>query len=138
MVVTCILASLITANAQVNTSSLTGLVVDSSGANVPHVTITVTNKATGLTRTDETDGAGYYSFPSLPIGLYTVSVSGGAGFAGISEDVQLDAAQKTRRDFTLRVGSSQETVSVSADGGSRKSNFPVARVRPVMHAPRSG
>lgn len=113
MVVTCILASLITANSQINTSSLTGLVVDPSGADVPHVAITVTNKATGLTRTGESDGDGYYSFPSLPIGLYTVSVNG-AGFAGISEEVQLDAAQKSRRDFTLRVGSSQETVTVSA------------------------
>jgi hypothetical protein len=117
MVVTFILAGLINVNAQINTSSLTGHVVDPSGADVPHVTITVTNNATGLTRKDETDGAGYYSFPSLPIGVYNVSANG-TGFAGISEDVQLNAAQKSRRDFTLRLGSSQETVTVSAAGGT--------------------
>ncbi|WP_263366900.1 TonB-dependent receptor [Edaphobacter bradus] len=115
--VVCILAGLIPAHAQINTSSLTGLVVDPSGADIAHATVTVTNKETGLTRTDETDGAGYYNFPSLPIGLYTVSVKG-AGFAGMSEEVQLDGARKGRRDFTLRVGSSQETVSVSADGST--------------------
>src|SRR5260221_13416372 len=89
VVVTFILAGLSNANAQINTSSLTGHVVNPSGADVPHVTIPVTNNATGLTRTDETDGAGYYSFPSLPIGVYNVSANG-TGFAGISEDVQLN------------------------------------------------
>lgn len=117
LVLTCILATLITANAQINTSSLTGLIVDPSGADVPHVSIAVTNKATGLKRMGETDGAGYYSFPSLPIGLYTVSINA-TGFAGMSEDVQLNAAQKSRRDFTLKLGTSQEEVTVNAAGST--------------------
>ena len=111
----CMLFSAAAAQAQINTSSLTGLVLDASGADVPQVTITVTNKATGFSRTDRTDKAGYYNFPSLPIGTYTVSVTQ-TGFAGIDQDVQLDAAQKIRRDFTLKVGSSSETVNVSATG----------------------
>jgi hypothetical protein len=117
-VMSCLFLVLLgSSRAQVNTSSLTGLVVDSTGADIPHVTVTVTNKSTGFTRADQTDNAGYYSFPSLPIGFYTVSVVQ-TGFAGVTEEVQLDAAQKSRRDFTLAIGSSKETVTVNAAGST--------------------
>lgn len=104
-------------SAQIATSSLTGIVADPSGASIPHVQVTVTNKDTGLTRTEETDGAGFYTFPTLPIGLYKVFVAQ-TGFAAVEQEVQLDAAQKTRRDFSLTVGSSRETVTVNAAGST--------------------
>ncbi|GAC1359525.1 MAG: hypothetical protein NVSMB3_07070 [Acidobacteriaceae bacterium] len=109
------LLPLASASAQINTSSLSGLIHDPSGANIAHVQIKATNRSTGFTRTVFTDDAGSYSFTAMPIGLYTVSVSD-AGFAGINEEVQLDAAEKRREDFTLQVGSSQETVTVDASG----------------------
>ena len=112
-----LLCAAVRGRAQMASSSLTGLVVDPSGANVAHVEVTVTNRATGLTRKEETDNAGYYSFPSLPIGAYNVSVTQ-PGFRSESEEVQLDAAEKTRRDFTLHVGSAQETVTVKEAASS--------------------
>jgi len=103
--------------AQINTSSLTGLIKDPTGADIAHAHVTVTNKNTGLTRENDTDGAGYYNFPNLPIGLYTVTVQQ-TGFSNIAQDVQLDAAEKTRRDFRLQLGGSQDTVTVSATNSS--------------------
>ncbi len=103
--------------AQINTSSLTGLVRDTSGADIAHAHIVIGNKATGLTRQSETDGGGYYNFPALPIGLYTITVEQ-PGFSKTVQDVQLDAAQKTRRDFTLQLGGVEDTVTVSADNSS--------------------
>jgi hypothetical protein len=110
-------AGLSAANAQINTSSLTGRITDPSGAIVPHVNVTVENKATGLTRTSETDTAGYYSFPTLPIGLYTVTAAQ-TGFSNVVQEVQLDAAEKTRRDLTLRLGTSEQTVNVSSSNST--------------------
>ncbi len=103
--------------AQINTSSLTGQVTDSSGSSVAHAHVTVLNKSTGLTRGGETDGTGYYNLQSLPIGLYTVNVES-TGFSSINQDVQLNGAEKSRRDFSLAVGGSQETVTVIASNSA--------------------
>jgi hypothetical protein len=99
--------------AQVNTSSLTGLVTDPSGAIVPNASITATSTDTGYVRKVTTDNAGYYSFQNLPIGQYTVRVEA-AGFQADQESVTLNVAEKGRRDFGLQVGSAQQTVEVQA------------------------
>jgi len=98
--------------AQINSGSLTGLVTDPSHAAVPHVQIKVWNASNGYTRTTETDGAGYYSLPELPIGAYKVTVSQ-KGFATIEQFIQLNTGEKARHDFTLQVGTEQQTVEVT-------------------------
>ena len=98
---------------QVNTASLSGLVIDPSSAAVSNVTVKVTNPATGYIRTVTTDNAGYYSIQNLPIGQYTVHVEQ-PGFDAIEEKVTLDVAEKGRRDFSLHVGSTEQTVEVQA------------------------
>lgn len=108
-----LLTASIAAHAQINTASLTGLVKDPSGAVVPHIHVTVINKATSFTRDTVTDNAGYYSFPTLPIGLYNIQINQ-SGFAKLAEQVELNTAEKARRDFTLQVGDSQQTVTVNA------------------------
>src|SRR5262252_3698153 len=58
--------------AQVNTASLTGLVTDPSGAAAVGAKVIVTSVATNLEFIVTTDSAGYYTFPSLPLGNFTV------------------------------------------------------------------
>ncbi len=99
--------------AQVNTASLSGIVTDPSGAAVQNVTVTVTNTSTGYVRTVTTDNAGYYTFQNLPIGEYTARVES-PGFSTYQENVTLNVAEKSRRDFSLQVGSAQQTVEVQA------------------------
>ena len=110
-------ASAATLAAQVSTSSLTGLVSDPSGSSVAYAHVTVVNKSTGLTRTDETDSGGYYNLQALPIGLYTVTVDQ-VGFSKVAQDVQLNGAEKERRDVQLSVGGAQDTVTVTAGSSS--------------------
>src|SRR5215471_6867982 len=100
--------------AQVNTASLSGLVTDPSGAAVPNVTVNVTNPSTGYVRTVTTDNAGYYAFQNLPIGDYSIRVEA-SGFNTDTENVTLNVAEKGRRDFSLHVGSAQQTVEVQAE-----------------------
>jgi hypothetical protein len=99
--------------AQVNTANLSGLVADPTGAVLPNVAVTVTNQATGYSRTVQTDGAGLYSFQELPIGQYSLSVNQ-PGFDALNETVTLTVGQRAREDFHLQVGSEQQTVKVES------------------------
>src|SRR5262245_19336848 len=58
--------------AQVTTASVTGRVVDATGAGVPDAMITVTNQETGITRTANSDGEGEYRVLQLVVGRYQV------------------------------------------------------------------
>jgi len=100
--------------AQVNTASLSGLVTDPSGAAIPNVTVRATDPTTGYARDVVTDNSGYYTFQNLPIGQYSIHVES-AGFSTTEEKVTLNVAEKSRRDFSLQVGSAQQTVEVQAE-----------------------
>src|SRR6185295_7624361 len=64
----------LSAFAQTSTSRISGTVTDSSGAVVPGAKVTAKDEATGVTYTQTTTGAGLYTFPSLTVGKYTISV----------------------------------------------------------------
>lgn len=99
--------------AQVNTANLSGLVTDPTGAAVAKVSVTVTNLATGYSRTFQTDNSGSYSFQNLPIGDYSVKVSA-SGFSTLTENVSLSVGEKGREDFHLQLGADTQTVQVEA------------------------
>src|SRR5438067_809011 len=58
--------------AQSSTGTIVGTVTDSSGAVVPAAAITITNKATSISRSLAADGAGAFSAPALAAGEYEV------------------------------------------------------------------
>src|SRR5262252_8278461 len=98
---------------QVQNASLTGLVADPSGAVVRSAMVTIKNSATNVTFTQETDASGYYFFPALPIGAYTVSVEM-EGFKKSVHNVILEVGQRGRDDFHLEVGGITEIVEVES------------------------
>jgi hypothetical protein len=100
------------AHAQVNTASLGGLVADQTNAALVHAHVTATNSATGLVRETDTDNAGYYSFPDLPIGEYRVVVSL-QNFETVEARVTVGTAERVRRDLVLKVGTAQANVEVN-------------------------
>ncbi len=88
----------------VNTATLAGTVVDSSGAAVKGAKVTVVNAATGATRTAESDDAGRYNLVGLPPGQYKMSVDGGANFE-VYKNESLTLTHRTRQDGSLKYGS---------------------------------
>ena len=98
--------------AQVSTSSITGLVTDSSGAVVPGANVQVKNEETGVVYDGVTTDAGNYSFASLSPGQYTVTVSkqGFHTFVGVRNVLTVGVPLVV--DVNLRVGAANETVQV--------------------------
>ena len=70
VVLTAIFAAV--ANAQFK-ASIQGTVTDNAGSIVPNVTVTLTNTETGQTQQTVATDDGFYRFPGLAPGLYTVS-----------------------------------------------------------------
>src|SRR5438477_12912599 len=86
----------VTALAQVNTASLTGLVKDSSEAVISAAHVTARSAATGIERTALSDATGYYFLANLPIGAYSISTAY-TGFKTAVATVNLYAADVGRR-----------------------------------------
>ncbi|AFL88445.1 hypothetical protein Terro_2542 [Terriglobus roseus DSM 18391] len=99
--------------AQTLYGGLTGVVTDSSGSVVPGAKVTVTNPATGLTRTDAADSSGAYQFTDLPPGTYGVVITAPSFGTATSKSVPISANQSRRFDATLTVGNVTETVEVN-------------------------
>ncbi len=95
-------------------STIQGVVTDSTGAVVPGVQIAVTNVATSVVTTVDSNEQGLYSVPFLTPGTYRIAASK-AGFSSLTqENLKLDVDQTARVDFTLKVGAVAETIEVSA------------------------
>ncbi len=103
-----------TAPAWAQTAELNGKVTDQSGAVLPGVTVTVTQTATGLTRTVVTDGDGSYVFSSLPTGPYRLEASL-QGFRTYAQTgIVLQVGGTPTLNVALALGDLAETVTVDA------------------------
>lgn len=109
-----LLAIAVTASAQTSTSRISGTVMDPTGAVVPNATVTLVNEATGLIEKQQTTEAGLYSFPALPVGVYTVRVEAAGFRAAVRPGIVLQVNTPAVVDITIEVGSPTESVVVSA------------------------
>src|SRR5437867_3305654 len=97
-----------------DTASLFGAITDAQGAVVPGAHVTITNTATGLSRSSATDGSGGFVFPLLPVGSYNLTVEQ-TGFRKYERrNILLQANENVGVDAALEVGNVQETVTVEA------------------------
>src|SRR5215470_1746224 len=104
------------AHAQQFTGALQGMVQDSNGAVVAGAEVTITNQNTNVTINMATGGNGHYIAPQLPPGVYKVTVKKSGFKTSTIADIKIDVQQIREADFTLEVGQTNETVSVSASG----------------------
>src|SRR5215469_10774071 len=100
--------------AQESTARLLGTVTDPTGAVVPHAVVTAKNIATGLERKTQSDEAGDYSIPLLPIGQYTVTGEAAGFKTSTISGLTLQVNQEARVDIRLAVGSATESIQVQA------------------------
>ncbi len=96
------------------TATVSGTVLDSSGAVMSGATVTATNVATGLERSTESTDTGAYTIPSLPPSVYTVSFSK-SGFKTTKFDgIALTVDQVLTLDCKFEVGAISTTVEVNS------------------------
>ncbi len=93
--------------------TILGNVHDASGAQIAGATITVTNIDKGTSQTVATGQDGNYVVPFLPPGNYRVGVEKQGFQRQDSPPTQLDVDQHVKLDFSLSVGSVQQTVQVT-------------------------
>src|ERR1700737_3909535 len=96
------------------TASLNGTVHDSTGAVVPQADETLHNTETGTERKTETNDVGVYVIVSVMPGEYNLSVNKTGFAAATQEKLILLVNQDITQDFILRVGSSEQSVTVEA------------------------
>jgi len=96
------------------TASISGTVTDPSGAAVEGAIVTATNVGTQVAAEQTTNGQGFYSFQSLPLGKYTIEVRKEGFKTFVQTDIILDVNDKEVSDVTLRVGQASERIEVSS------------------------
>jgi hypothetical protein len=99
--------------AQRDMGTLLGVVTDPSGAAVPGATITITEDATGVTNTVESDATGNYIRPLLKPGTYTISAESEGFKKTVQTGVQLQSTARVQANFILEIGAVTETIEVA-------------------------
>ena len=94
--------------------TIQGTVTDKSGAVVTGAQVVAKNKGTDLERTASTSDTGYYRFELLPVGTYTVTVSK-AGFASVSQTMEILIGQMTTVNAELKPGATSEVIEVTSE-----------------------
>jgi len=102
---------------QVDRAVLEGTVTDPSGSVIVGATLKVVAVDTGLTEEQPTNSKGYYRFPGLALGRYTVTVTGNGFKTKVVQDVVLRVGQTRTLDIELAVGTVDEKIEVKATVG---------------------
>ena len=98
---------------QTNTTALSGIVTDATGASLPNANVTIANGATGATQTTQSKSKGEFSFEQIQPGSYLVKVSA-PGFSEQDEKVELLVSTPMKLEFKLTAGST-EVVNVETN-----------------------
>jgi hypothetical protein len=123
MVAVAVVLSAGTASAQSGGSSISGTILDPSGAVVPNASVEIHNAVSGFDRTTTTDSSGKFSFPNVPFNSYHMTVTA-TGFAQSAQDVEIRSVLGANVKVSLTVATSTDTVTVE-DAGDLVENDPI-------------
>lgn len=111
----------------ITSGDIAGVVTDPSGAVVPNAKVTATNDGTGISHSTNTNGEGFYRFPFLAPGPYTVSANAG-GFQPGSVKIQVAVGITANGNLALAVTAASTTIEVTTtpthvDNADLSTNF---------------
>src|SRR6267378_1397603 len=98
-----------------STATLGGTVTDATGAVVANAKVVATNQATGVEAATQTDSAGAYLLPSLPIGTYRIQINASGFQSSIISNLKLEVATALTQNIQLKVGQAAEKIEIVAD-----------------------
>lgn len=94
---------------------MTGTITDPSGAAVPNVKVLIVQTSTGARFETVTNEAGQFNRPNLPIGDYEISFEADGFRRATRAGITLKVSEVLRLDLQLEVGSTAESVQVTAE-----------------------
>ena len=101
------------------TGSITGRVVDTNGAAVPGVVVTVTSPNLIRAQTATSNDQGEYSIGNLPPGRYAVNIASASGFGAFTRDnVEVNLSSTTTVDVDLAAAGTTAVVNITDTAGA--------------------
>jgi hypothetical protein len=114
--VVVLMVGCMTVRAQEVSGSISGTIVDASGASVNGAKVTVTNTDRAhVERTLTTNKAGFYTATLLPLGNYSVTITMKGFKTATVSGLVVNASDALKLDQRLEVGAATETVNVVAN-----------------------
>jgi hypothetical protein len=114
LALTCVLLCL-PAFAQSTGGRILGRVADPSGAVLANVKVTLTNQATGVSRSVQTNSSGDYVFLEVVPGNYDVSFEQAGFKQSLRKGVTVEVNGVVTLNQTMQIGEQKETVEVSSE-----------------------
>jgi Carboxypeptidase regulatory-like domain len=99
--------------------SISGTVVDQTGAVLPDATLELVNTAQHSTYRARSDRQGLYSFPNLAVGHYDLTITATGFTTEQKTNLTVDTDSALRVDATLAIGANADTVIVSGDSSAQ-------------------
>jgi hypothetical protein len=97
--------------------SISGTVLDPSGAVILGATLTLVNTAQMITYKTISNAQGFYSFPNLPVAHYDLMVTANGFTPQRRTNLKVDTDSAVRVDITLSIGNRSDTVTVTSETG---------------------
>src|SRR5436190_4748668 len=109
----CLFLVSLAAFAQSDRGTMTGTVLDTTGAVIPGVSIVATNVETGARYETVSTETGNYTLSQMPAGLYQLSAELPGFKRYVRQGITVLVAQTLRLDVSLEVGSNTDSVTVT-------------------------
>ena len=106
-----------------SSGSISGTVLDPTGAVVPNATVEIHNPVSHFDRSTTTDKSGNFSLPNVPFNPYHLAVTA-AGFAPAQRDVEVRSVVSVSVNVSLQVSGSATSVTVEAGAADLLENDP--------------
>src|SRR5256885_427259 len=103
-------------NAQVSGGSLSGTVTDNARAAIPNAQVTLTNVATGVTRTVVSDVAGFYTAPDLLPGSYQMTTAAPGFTTQMRTGIAVDVGASLVFNVVMQAGDPARVVRLTVSG----------------------
>jgi len=94
-------------------ATLTGVISDPSQALISGARVTLRDVQSGSLRDTVTNADGYYTFASVPVGTYALTVEATGFKSHKGDEIRLGGSERRNVNVTLEVGASSETVEVT-------------------------
>src|SRR5271157_1727309 len=130
------------ASAQIDRAVLEGTVADPTGRVIAGASLKLLAADTGITQKRQANASGYYRFPGLAVGHYTMTASSSGFRTSVMENVGLQVGQTHTLDIQVPVGGATENVEVRASNApaerSSAESSTVIREDQIANLPNNG